>query len=277
MSFWRRTAAFSLLAVTVIPYSAGQVIKTGPPVRPKFEFKPVPVTVRYAEILHKSGKPDVVSSRTTLAIRSDGATAYHRVVFALDGKSEIWRTRQLDFANGDVVDVNDTFKIVTAFKTRSVFSRNLPLMAPQAKCEQDIFGQPTHGKLVVEENLRGERVVKFNTGSGSRPIANWRSLDLGCIDLRRFAEFTDSAGKITDSSELIATQIIRGEPAADLFAVPLEYEAVPPSEHYLRDVKRSGQSPDSRVTQQTAAEDAVYHKYRIVDLTTIGKTPRRTS
>jgi hypothetical protein len=99
---FRRLCVFSLIAGLIVLPCPAEGVTTGQPARPKYALKPLPVTVHYAETLRKNGKPDIVPARITLAVRSDGSTALHRLVYSLDGLTKVWLVHKVDGAGSGV-------------------------------------------------------------------------------------------------------------------------------------------------------------------------------
>jgi hypothetical protein len=75
-------------------------------------------------------------------------------------------------------------------------------------------------------------------------IESRRAPGADCFDLERTVYFKNSAGQITDWVDLVAEEVIPGEPDSALFRVPDSYKRVPVSEWCLLEVARAGVAPD---------------------------------
>lgn len=91
----------------------------------------------------------------------------------------------------------------------------------------------------LRESILGVETVKIVRDSKSRRLTLWQAPSLGCITLKRLAEFRkEGSQNLTTPSEWIADRVQIGEPDAQLFNIPLaDYEEVIPSEFYVRDMK----------------------------------------
>lgn len=235
----------------------------------------VPLTISWHELLNRPDQTRPVESTvTTLAIRSDGSTASSKVVSRLDGKSVLYRTRELFFSNGDRAQIDDISQVITAVKTRLAFSPELPLLKREADCSIDEMGAPVSGTNVGTTTILGYRAVGFRRDQPALRSTTWRAPDLGCIDLRRLAEFKDKNGNVTDTSDLVATRIVVGEPDSSYFVVPVHYEAVSFSGRVLREAGRTGKLPGPDALARFHNQDEFYKTHRISDLDSLGKTPR---
>ncbi|MCS6951931.1 MAG: hypothetical protein RMK57_00730 [Bryobacterales bacterium] len=247
---------------------------TGPISKPVVRV--VPLTVHYEEIVHKPGRRPATTQEMILAIRSDGATARVQVFRALDGVSVIDRRRVIGFPNGDHVEVNDLLKLVVAVKTRLALPSEFPTLTAASSCRTDLAGYPAAPNEVLSgtEVVSGYKTSVFRRETARARFTNWRAPDLGCVELRRLTEFKDRDGVISDTSDLRAVRIVRGEPDTQLFHVDAAYERVSFSERYRRECQHWRQPIDASVLARLSRDDLALEGRWIRDLSTLGKTPR---
>lgn len=234
-----------------------------------------PLTVRYEERLAAPGKAPAVGSRRIFAIRGDLSTVTESFVYFLNGSGVSSHTREIGFANGDRVRIDERLSLVTAVRTPVVFSEELPQLTARSDCSEDFLGNRQHAFADRNEKILGFRVVSETKEYGERRITSWVSPELGCVELRRRAEFLDSSGRVTDTSEQVAVSATPGEPEARLFSVPLHYEHVSYSTQMARAAQAAGRTASEAGVAALRQQDEVWEKHRIADLSTAGKTPRQ--
>lgn len=234
----------------------------------------VPLTVWHEEWLTSPGRAPLQGARLTLAVRRDRSTSKERVVDSLDGAKVASHIREIGFGNGDRIRTDEILRLVTALRTAFVFSEDLPVVTARSNCLLDFTGRRVFSYADEGTTFLGYRVVVERRQAGLRRITSWRSPELGCVELRRVAEFLDSAGRVTDSSELKAVRVAAGEPGTDLFSVPLGYEHVSFSEAFRRSAKAMGRTVDDAEIQGFRSMDEAWRRRKSQNLATAGKGER---
>lgn len=234
-----------------------------------------PLTVQYEERLSVPGKTPVLASRRIFAIRGDLSTVTETIVYFTNGNGVSSHVREVAFSNGDRLRIDEGLSVITAIRTAVVFSEQLPLLTARSNCTEDFTGERQRSFAARNEKWLGYPVVAETRQSGSRRITAWASPALGCVELRRVAEFLDASGRVTDVSELMAISVMPGEPDAKLFSVPLHFEHVSYSEQLARAARVAGKTPSAAELAALKQQDAIWERQRITDLATAGKTPRR--
>jgi hypothetical protein len=80
--------------------------------------------------------------------------------------------------------------------------------------------------------------------------------------LRRLAEFEKPDGSISDTSDLIATDVVPGEPKDALFILPVGYENVSYSERHKRMVAAMGGKANGAELKAVQRQDALFKQYQ---------------
>jgi hypothetical protein len=234
-----------------------------------------PLTIHYEERLSVPGKTPIIGSRRTFAIRGDLSTVTDTIISSKNGSGVSSHVREIAFSNGDRLRIDERLSLITAIRTSVAFSEQLPLLTARSNCTEDFTGQRQRSFARRAEKLLGYPVVAETRQTGPRRITTWASPELGCVELRRVAEFLDASGRVTDASELIAVSVIPGEPDAKLFAVPLHFEHVSYSAQLARAAQAAGKTPSDAELAALKQQDAIWERQRITELSTAGKTPRR--
>ncbi|GIU79820.1 MAG: hypothetical protein KatS3mg005_3058 [Bryobacteraceae bacterium] len=234
-----------------------------------------PLTVQYEERPIVPGKAPVIGSKRTFAIRGDLSTVTDTIIYFTNGNGVSSHVREIAFSSGDRLRIDERLSLVTAIRTSVVFSEQLPLLTTRSNCTDDFTGQRQRSFSTRAEKLLGYSFVAETRQAGPRRIKTWASPELGCVELRRVAEFLDASGRVTDTSELVAVSVIPGEPDAKLFSVPLHFEHVSYSEQLVRAAQAAGRTPSEEELAGLRRQDAIWERQRITDLATVGKTPRR--
>lgn len=261
--------AFVLLAQPQDPPGAGAVVALS-----DVNLDTVPLTVWYEEWLTSPGRAPLQGARLTLAVRRDRSTAKERVVYSLDGAKVASHIREIGFGNGDRIRTDEILRLVTALRTAFVFSEDLPVVTARSNCSLDFTGRRVFSYADEGTKFLGYRVVVERRQAGLRRMTSWRSPELGCVELRRLAEFLDSDGRVTDASELKAVRVAVGDPVEGLFSVPLDYEHVSFSEAFRRSAKAMGRTVDDAEILRFRSMDEAWRRRRIPDLATAGNAER---
>lgn len=145
----------------------------------------------------------------TWAVRSDGSRAGRFI--EQPGTTRVRRFVYL--ASGKRIEISDSTgkKSTTYDPTKSPMLRD-----PQANC----LLPGSQETIAGEEAVAGFRAVKLVRAN----LTSWYALDHGCAPL---GDRFDWGVKGVSEKRLV--RLIPGEPAADLFADPLDYQEVPPS------------------------------------------------
>jgi len=234
-----------------------------------------PLTIQYEERLSVPGKTPVIGSRRVFAIRGDFSTVTDTTIYYTNGDGVSSHVREVAFFNGDRLRMDERLKLITAIRTAIVFPEQLPLLTARSNCTEDFTGRRQRSFAVRNERLLGYSVVAERRQAGPRRITTWVSSELGCLELRRLAEFLDATGRLTDTSKLVAVSVTVGEPDPGLFAVPLHHEHVSYSQQLVRAAQAAGRQPPQAELAALEQQDILWKRHRIQDLSTAGKTPRR--
>jgi hypothetical protein len=233
-----------------------------------------PITVIYEEWLSAPGRADHLSARRTLAIRGDFSTVVDYQVFTLSGNKVASHSREIGFANGDRIRVDEQLGLLVGIHTPLVFPDDLPVFTAKSNCSENFAG---HKERAYEN--KGDRWLNYSVvselrgGSNSR-ITSWRSPELGCVELRRLVEFLDTNGAVASVSDLRAVSVQFGEPDASWFRIPTNYEHVNFSTHFKRMAQASGKVAQQSELAGFERQDAIWAQHRIQDFSLAGKTPR---
>lgn len=183
--------------------------------------------------------------RGKLATRTDGSTVEQFDVFNKDG-AVLHSVREIDLANGLHIKVDDLTRTVTALR-RGKFAQNRSARQwlPESGCRQraDESTIKTPATVLGQESIVGQNATALRTEGPNATMLSWRGPGVGCEDLRRVMFFKKHDGAITDWSERVVETYVAGQPDANLFTVPDEYERITFVEKYYREVNRFGVKP----------------------------------
>lgn len=173
----------------------------------------------------------------TMARRSDGAEA--KVVENRTSPDRPIVERTLFFPSSAIrIFVDDTIRVKSTFyyrHTEPVFP-HLQLMRedPATGCTKTLSGTLVHNGAVIEESLLGIPAVKIVT-QDANVHTRWLAPQLGCIEVMTRHDWRENKGGFVASTTISYPDYIRlGEPDEGLFAVPLDYSEVKPSERICR-------------------------------------------
>jgi len=129
--------------------------------------------------------------------------------------------RTISFPSGLIIYTDDIEELKSTMQDK--IGNRIRLGDPAEHCVRTTTGDPLspdEDKVVREETFLKHRTVVLRGGASTR----WYALDLNCALVHTVTDF--GAGNV---SEMVATEIIPGEPADELFAVAPAYKEVPPS------------------------------------------------
>lgn len=205
---------------------AGRGTRGGISLQDRVSQHPVkPYVATFDEIVQRAGEAARTSTRRTVAIRSDGAKVEKMEVL---GAYPLTR-RELYLPNGVEVTIQETFRLILARQTNVWNPASVQRLDPGTNCRASFDGVQQNRPLGPDETVQGLRavhVVSVSKGSWD----HWLIPSLECAEAKRVAVFKDAKGVVTDTSELVMTGFKQQEPPAELFAIPKEFEEVPPSE-----------------------------------------------
>ena len=224
----------------------------------------VPATVKFKESLSAPGKPDILSTERVYGVRVDG--------------SEVWVDRQhtnagdiylthwhVLLADGTDAEGDDVTKAMTAVKLPlGKSSRALERWDPNARCTVQASGFNSTPAPEAEEKLLGINTTKIIlSDSKTARITVWRAPSLNCLELRRLAEFKNQNGSVKDTSDLVATEVVLGEPKGSLFLLPTGEENISYSERYNRLVAAQGGRPADGDMPTLQRRDKMFSKFAL--------------
>ncbi|MEP7362252.1 MAG: hypothetical protein ABI972_03280 [Acidobacteriota bacterium] len=193
-------------------------------------FPVPPITLEFREVLDNVSSRRI-SSRRIVAYRADGAFSETKKSYRKNGE-EMQQRRTLRFPAGIKITVEDTIKTTTTWRVPDIDAahwRTASHYNPADDCVTDLNGATSSRFFARNEERSGFQAVLIQNRLAPG-IDTWHAPSLGCLEVGRIARFRDSAGKESDSSELILEQHRMGEPDAALFEVPSDYEEVDPVE-----------------------------------------------
>ncbi len=224
----------------------------------------VPATVTFKEILSAPGKSDILSTERQYAVRVDGSEVWtdRQHTNAGDIYLTHWHMRLSDGTDAEGDDVTKTMTAVRVPSSRS--DRVLERWDPNSGCTTQASGFNKTPAPVAEETLLGINTMKIAlSDSKTARITVWRAPGLNCLELRRLAEFMNSDGSVKDASDLVATEVLLGEPNGSLFLLPTGEENVSYSERYRRLAAAQGGQPNESDLQSLQRSDKVFSRYAL--------------
>jgi hypothetical protein len=194
----------------------------------------VPYTVTLQQSHSEPGHETANGVTITWAVRSDGARANRIVMNA--GKPLI--ERMLDFPSGEKMTIMElTHRKSTTFDSERAGAPWLRFQ--DQNCVLPGGAQPE--SLDGFESVEGYRTARITKG----PAKFWYALDYGCAPVRDSISWGASG-----ANETRLVKLTLGEPSAELFADPPDYEELPPSGLF------------GALTGQTKLGDAYYNAHR---------------
>lgn len=252
--------ALSLLATPVVMRSVARASL------PKFDaraFQPSPpVTAHFQEILTKAGYPTVISQEIDYAARKDGSTSRFTRQFSLAG-APLYSRRELDLAGDIQVRTEEELRLVTAVKVPGRDrGRAVGRWDPVQSCGVAFDTVNRMKGTGVRESMLGFEVVKYVDDGPNVRLTHWLSPALGCLELRRLAEFKSADGSIDNTSDLVATSVVQGDPDERMFAFPQGYEPASFLDAGTRFETWAGRTLSPAAASILQKHDDVYAKYR---------------
>ena len=186
-----------------------------------------PVVIVYHDSVSVPGQSRPSGGRYwTLAVRSDGSLM--RTDRAADTTQRIDAVRSIEFKDRYVVIDPHT-------KSISTYKPYLPRIRAGEDCSGSRAGSMLgHPLEYTRSDPPGNAQTRFRVAR-----ERWLAVDLNCSILREHMTTTDENGKITEFYRE-AVSIKPGEPPADFFDVPADYEERGPAE-INRELEQSGQ------------------------------------
>jgi hypothetical protein len=197
----------------------------------------------------------------TYAVRGDQSVAER---FA--GPRPDDQRREISLASGLMQRVDDTSLAVSTqqVSAETVAERPATRLDPRSDCTVITASGARLYTLGDRGKILGVEVVEVKDAQGSR----WLAPSLGCFEMRRKLQRTDSSGRVTSVNLYEVKSMNLGEPDPSLFAIPASYREVPPSElsrlWCLRRDCRLTPDQQKAVAEQAARLDAQYHAHRPV-------------
>jgi hypothetical protein len=225
------------------------------------QSRPVPVYVaNFEERVAQAGRPAVLSRRILRAQRSDGTLVEVEDRLSLDGKY-LYTTRNIYCSDGAFVYLRDAQRIgvalANAYRDQHTHSKRYD-PARQCKVPYDDnanFQAASEMELVTSLRMRATRLENDSPTIHHRI---WLAPSLGCLEVRRLAEFKGGDGSITDTSDYALVNLQMAEPPAALFEIPPDYESVNPTQFYERLMTMLGTSLDDNTRKALSIADAEY-------------------
>ena len=230
--------------------NAAQALLARHPVKPFF--------ATFEERLQKAGRVPTVGARSIVGIRDDGSKVEKNDYL---GALPITK-RQLYLPGGVQVTINETLRFLIARRTGAWDPNGLGRLDPESGCQMTFAGRAVNSAAGPEEAMLGFKAVHL-TSAGKGGWDHWLLPDVECAEVRRLATFTDEKGAVTDTSDLVSTSLKLGEPPAELFQIPRDYQQVSPSEAAKRTAAYSKTTPPEAVVAMLAKADLDYGRTKV--------------
>lgn len=224
--------------------------------------------IQFEEILAGASSPQKrVSTRRLMSIASDGSSSIIDNQYTDAGNLYLTH-RHLKLNGGISADIIDNTKSVTAYRAKNPAAedrqRALDRLNPSAGCASDYNGVTKQPASIRRESLLGYDTIVFYSESKSAKITTWIAPQLGCLELRRLAEFADRNGAFTETSDLLAVEVRLQAPPKEVFEIPVGFDHVSPSEQFTREVEYRGQTRNAQDMQQFVKLDEQYRQLRYI-------------
>jgi len=195
----------------------------------------VPATVFFKETLTAPGKPELLSTERTYAVREDGSVVRIDKQYTNAGFQYLTHW-EMELADGTRAEGDEQTKTMTALKLApGSLGSALDRWDPATNCTVQVNQVNRTARPTAHERIAGIETVRIvSSDSATARITVWRAPGLNCLELRRLAEFKDPDGSVRDASDLVATEIRFGAPDNALFRVPDSYENISYSERFKR-------------------------------------------
>ncbi len=208
-----------------------------------------------------------ISTRRLMSISSDGSSSIIDNQYTNDGNLYLTH-RHLKLKGGISADIIDNTKSVTAYRAKEPGAedrrRALDRWNPSDACASAYNGIAKQPPFLRRESLLGYETIVFQSESKSAKITKWVAPQLGCLEIRRIAEFADANGAFTETSDLLAVEIKLQTPPKEVFEIPAGFDHVSPSERFTREVEYRGQTRNAHEMQQFVKLDEQYRQLRYV-------------
>lgn len=229
---------------------------------------PIPLQVRYQEILSDGVLPAKrISTSRLVVVDPDGSEGTFEDQYTHEGKLYFSHSH-FKLKGGISADIDNTLKIFTAYRMPEPDfedrRRQLAKWDPASRCTVTFDQQNRRADPSSASQILGYEALVFPTETKDTRITHWVAPSLGCLVLRRYAEFAGPAGDWKESSDLIATEIRLEAPAKSLLAMPTGFTPATPSETYRREAQYWGKTPSAEELHQFEKFDAQYRANQFV-------------
>lgn len=202
-----------------------------------------PFTAHFSEHYTAKNGEKKLGMKTTYARRSDGSWMALTQFFVHKGIED--KTREIFLMTGRMARVGDYIRSVTTHQISEaeLLKHRVYERDPSTNCTQFYSGETERGQTLTGqyELIHGFNTVQIIYESTSRRLTVWKAPSLGCIILKRLAEFRERGSQgLSNPSELVVDSIQTGEPDSAYFEIPPTYEEVAPSVFYIRDLNIKG-------------------------------------
>jgi len=222
----------AILVLTVIPVRGHFVRVHAQPGAPAII---VPYTVILEQHHAEANRAIGGDVTITQALRSDGSRVFQTVTHTANPPIV---ERMIDFSSGKHMTIMDLTKRKSTFFVTS--ASGIPWLRSSAEnCVTPVGAQLE--KLIAIENVEGYRAARRVRGI----LTSWYAIDYGCALIREHWQW--DAG---DTNDTRLVKLIPGEPSADIFADPADYQELPPSGLY------------GKATSQMSRADASYYSHQ---------------
>ena len=178
-------------------------------------------------IEHSTANGMTTLNRIVTAHRSDGATLSSEAILDTITHAVKDEQRSYSFPDGLRVLIDPYVRSKSTWRLHIKPTSDKRVQLPD--CGEKYRGA---GHLIGRETVRRIAVAKVKLDSSG--ILMWLAPGIGCEVIQQVVNIFDDKGKVIGTSRKEIEYLIKGEPSAEMFSVPAEYQEVPPSELNIR-------------------------------------------
>jgi hypothetical protein len=218
---------------------------------------------KFEEYVAPAGNSPVLSRKVLRAQRSDGTVVEVEDTFSLNGNSQYYTTRNIYRADGTLVILRDAQRFGYATAKSIANPRTDPnRFDPSKQCKATYNGTANFKAAPELESITNFSLKATRLENDSSAVRHqiWRVPSVDCLEIRRLSEFKGQDGTITDTSEYKLVNLEMGEPPAELFLVPPDYESVTPIDFHERLMTLLGATMNDSTRKMLSRAEADYVK-----------------
>jgi hypothetical protein len=197
-------------------------------------------------------------------VRSDGSSVH---AYLAQGSDEVEHRTVLRAPEKQELVINDDVASVSTYylSDSGVSARTAPPWDPTCYTHPQ---SSSAFSVLGERQYLGFTVVAVLNDTPTARVETWEAPALNCFALKRLYEWRKSDGLVHGRTDAVVTGVTLGEPPAQLFALPPEYDELPPSrviarvEQKTRDGKGSVGTPSASDRSRLDRLDKLYNAAR---------------